>query len=195
MNPMILLPHRLVLASGSPRRSQLLREAGFAFDVMVSDADESFPSDMPAAQVPVFLARNKAMATLPLVDRGTLVLAADTVVILDGVIFNKPETKEEARFMLRQMSGRTHQVITGVCIMTHERSEELADESLVVFEPLTDEEIEYYIQTCRPYDKAGSYGIQEWIGHCKIRRIEGSYANVMGLPIHRVYRALQEGSW
>jgi septum formation protein len=194
MNPLLHLPYKLVLASKSPRRSQLLREAGFDFEIRTLDTDESYPAHMPVETVPEYMAVKKAEAMLPYIEGDELLLTADTVVILDGVIFGKPVDATEATEMLRQMSGRSHQVITGVCLMTTDSKTVLSDESLVYFDELTAAEMTYYIAQYQPYDKAGSYGIQEWIGHCKINRIDGSYANVMGLPVHRVYEALQSMS-
>lgn len=192
MNPLLDLPYKLVLASKSPRRSQLLSEAGFEFTIRTLDTDESFSADMPVEIVPEYLAIKKAEAILPLLQPDEILLAADTVVILDGVIFGKPENAEEATWMLRQMSGRSHQVITGVCLLTTSREVVFSDQSLVYFNELSPAEIDFYLEKYQPYDKAGSYGIQEWIGHCKINRIDGSYANVMGLPVHRVYQALRD---
>lgn len=187
-----MFPDRpLLLASKSPRRSQLLREAGFTFSVHGLEVDESFPPDMPVEVVAAYLAERKALAGRHLIKDREIILSADSVVILDGQIFNKPADYDEAYQMIRQLSGRQHSVITGVCLLAAEQQTTFSDRSEVFFEPLSDEEIDYYIRACQPFDKAGSYGVQEWIGLCKIRRIEGSYANVMGLPVHRVYAALQ----
>ncbi|MFN0014932.1 MAG: Maf family protein [Saprospiraceae bacterium] len=181
----------IILVSKSPRRNQLLREAGFDFSVRGLDVDESFSPDMPVEDVAEHLARRKAQAGRHLVRDREILLAADSVVILDGKIYNKPEDYADACRMIRLLSGVRHTVITGVCLLGAEQVRSFSDRSEVVFETLSDAEIEYYIQTCKPYDKAGAYGVQEWIGLCKIRRIEGSYANVMGLPVHRVYAELQ----
>lgn len=181
----------LILASKSPRRSQLLRESGFEFRVEGFDVDESFPSDMPVEEVAPWLAQNKARAAVHLIHDREIVLAADSVVILDDVIYNKPENRDDAVRMLRQLSGQMHTVITGVCLLAKEKETVMAGITKVWFDQLSDEEIDYYIDTFKPYDKAGSYGAQEWIGHCKIRRIEGTYPNVMGLPVDLVYEALK----
>lgn len=181
----------LILASKSPRRSQLLRESGFEFRVEGFDVDESFPSDMPVEEVAPWLAQNKARAAVHLIHDREIVLAADSVVILDDVIYNKPENRDDAVRMLRQLSGQMHTVITGVCLLAKEKETVMAGVTKVWFDQLSDEEIDYYIDTFKPYDKAGSYGAQEWIGHCKIRRIEGTYPNVMGLPVDLVYEALK----
>jgi septum formation protein len=182
----------LILASQSPRRSQLLREAGFEFSVQSFDTDESFPPEMPPEKVAPWLARRKAQAAGHLIQDREIVLAADSVVILDGVIYNKPADYAEAFRMIRALSGRQHTVVTGVCLLAKEKEKTFAGITKVWFSELTDEEIDYYIRTWAPFDKAGSYGAQDWIGHCKITRIEGTFQNVMGLPVDLVYAALQE---
>ncbi len=182
----------LILASKSPRRSQLLREAGFAFTVQAFDVDESFPATMPVADVAPWLAEQKAQAAAHLLQDQEIILAADSVVILDDIIYNKPADYADAFRMLRLLSGRQHTVITGVCLLARERQRTLAGVTQVWFAELSDAEIDYYIRTCPPFDKAGSYGAQDWIGHCKITRIEGTFQNVMGLPVDLVYGALME---
>jgi septum formation protein len=181
----------LLLASGSPRRRQLLAEAGFAFSLKMKSVPEDFPVDMPAAEVPVMLARRKAEALRDeLTDE--VVLAADTVVVVDGDILNKPADEAEAFAMLSRLSGRMHQVITGVSLLSREKSVTLSDLTEVYFRPLSADEINYYIRQYRPYDKAGAYGVQEWIGMIGIEKMTGSYFNVMGLPVHRVYEELMK---
>jgi septum formation protein len=180
----------LILASNSPRRRQILSEAGFQFEVHVKPTDEVFPATMPAAEVPVFLAEQKAAAFENLLGN-ELLLTADTVVLINGEILNKPNDEDEAFVMLRKLSGQMHQVITGVCLRSSERTESFADITKVYFRELTDDEIRYYIKACRPFDKAGSYGVQDFIGMVGIERIEGSFFTVMGLPIHRVYDVLK----
>ena len=182
----------LILASQSPRRSQLLREAGFDFTVQAPDIDESFPPEMPVEEVAPWLAQRKARAAAHLISDREIVLAADSVVILDGVIYNKPADYADAFRMIRLLSGRQHTVITGVCLLAKEKEKTLAGITKVWFAELSDEEIDYYIRTCKPFDKAGSYGAQDWIGHCKITRIEGTFQNVMGLPVDLVYEAFRE---
>lgn len=182
----------IILASKSPRRSQLLREAGFSFTVASFDTDESFSPDMPAESVAPWLAQQKAAAAAHLIVQDEIILTADSVVILDGVIYNKPEDYDEAFRMIQALSGRQHTVVTGVCLKSKEKEVVLAGHTKVWFAPLSTEEIDYYIRNCEPYDKAGSYGAQDWIGHCKITRIEGTFQNVMGLPVDLVYAALQE---
>lgn len=181
----------LILASKSPRRAQLLREAGFDFTVASFEVDEDFPDTMPVAEVAEHLALRKARAAAGLIQDREVILAADSVVIVDGRIYNKPADYEAAFGMIRMLSGRQHTVRTGVCLLSKELERSFTGVTEVWMNPLSDEEIDYYIQSCRPFDKAGSYGAQEWIGHCKISRIEGTFPNVMGLPVDLVYRHLQ----
>jgi len=180
----------IILASKSPRRSQLLRESGFNFTVVGFDTDESFPEDMPAEEVAPMLAQRKARAGAHLIENQEIILAADSVVILDGEVFNKPTDYDDAFRMLSRLSGNCHTVITGVCLLSKTQEKVMAGVTKVWFAPLSEAEIHYYIETYKPYDKAGAYGAQEWIGHCKIIRIEGTYPNVMGLPVDLVYEGL-----
>jgi septum formation protein len=170
----------------------LLKEAGFEFRVQAFDTDESFPPDMEPETVAPWLAQRKAEAAAHLIQGNEILLAADSVVILDGQIFNKPADYAEAFSMIRALSGRQHTVVTGVCLLAKEKEMVFAGVTKVWFAELSDAEIDYYIQTCEPYDKAGSYGAQDWIGHCKITRIEGTFQNVMGLPVDLVYAALMK---
>ncbi|MCC6279495.1 MAG: septum formation protein Maf [Saprospiraceae bacterium] len=181
----------LILASQSPRRSQLLREAGFEFSVQSVDIDESFPATMPVEEVAPWLAQRKAQAAKHLIRDKEIILSADSVVIHNGIIYNKPADYEEAFQMIRTLSGQQHTVITGVCLLAREQEKVISGVSQVWFADLSDAEIDYYIKRCKPFDKAGAYGVQEWIGLCKIRKIEGTYANVMGLPVDLVYHALE----
>lgn len=184
--------HRpLILASKSPRRAQLLREAGFEFTVQNLDVEEDFSPDMPVEQVAEHLAVRKARAAAAFITDREIVLTADSVVILDGKIYNKPADYAEAFDMIRALSGRQHTVITGVCLLAREREMSFSGRSEVFFAELSEAEIDYYIRVGQPFDKAGAYGVQDWIGLCKVSRIEGTYANVMGLPVHLVYAALQ----
>ena len=182
----------LILASKSPRRSQLLREAGLEFTVQAFDTDESFSPEMPPEEVAPWLAQRKAEAAAHLIQGDEIILAADSVVILEGQIYNKPADYDEAFAMIRALSGKQHTVVTGVCLLSKEKEKVFAGVTKVWFSALSDEEIDYYIRTCEPFDKAGAYGAQDWIGHCKITRIEGTFQNVMGLPVDLVYAALQE---
>jgi septum formation protein len=185
--------YRIVLASQSPRRRQLLEQAGLPFVVRAREVDESYPDDMPAHEVPVYLAQKKAAAMHEFLEHpDDILLTADSVVILDGTIYGKPTDADDARNILSQLSGRTHQVITGVCLTTAETTIAFGDLTLVTFATISAEEIEHYIHQYQPYDKAGAYAIQEWIGLCKIEKIEGTYANVMGLPVQRVWKALEQ---
>lgn len=187
---MINLSHPLVLASNSPRRQQLLREMGVEFTVQVRPTDELFPADMPVSDVAGYLAQHKAeQFAHDLGDK--LILCADTVVVVDDTILNKPANAAEAREMLQLLSGRSHQVITGVCLLSPQGYQTLSDVAHVAFKTLSESEIEYYIAHYRPFDKAGAYGVQEWIGMIGIPRIEGSFYTIMGLPLHKVYELLQ----
>lgn len=188
---MLTLRYPLVLASGSPRRKQLLTDAGFTFTIETRPTDEAFPDTMPPNDVAEFLARQKA-AEFQHDSGNRLILTADTVVILDNQILNKPADADEAHQMLRSLSARSHRVRTGVCILAPGQLISFTDEATVTFAELTDAEIAYYIQTCKPFDKAGAYGAQDLIGLVGVERIEGSFYTVMGLPTHRLYQALKQ---
>lgn len=190
---MLRFSKNLILASQSPRRSQLLEQAGFTFTIKTKPIDESFPADLPVEQVASYLAREKAMAAKDFLQSpDDILLTADSIVILDQVIYGKPGNEAEAKAMLRQLSGATHEVITGVCLLSKNRESVFAGHSKVTMAPLTEQEIEYYVTNFKPFDKAGSYAIQEWVGLCKISSIEGTYTNIMGLPMELVYRKLME---
>lgn len=182
----------LILASKSPRRSQLLREAGFEFTVAGFDTNEDFAQDMPPFEVAPMLAQRKARAGAHLLQHDEIILAADSTVVIDNIILNKPEDYNDAFRMIRLLSGKKHSVVTGVCLLDKHQEKVFSGITHVWFDELTDAEIDYYITTCQPYDKAGAYGAQEWIGHCKINKIEGTYQNVMGLPVDLVYKYLME---
>lgn len=186
--PALSIP--LVLASKSPRRKQLLAEAGFTFRTQAKEVDETFPPEMPVEEVAAFLAEKKARACQSFLQPGEVMLTADSVVILDGKIYEKPIDRPDAIRILTELSGRKHQVITGVCLLNEDLHRTFSGFSDVYFEKLSRSEIEYYVDQYQPYDKAGSYAIQEWIGHCKISRIEGLYTNIMGLPVELVYQNL-----
>ena len=187
---MFQLNRPLILASNSPRRQQLMRDTGFNFTVKVKDTNEDFPEIMPSEEVPAYLARKKAEAFRDEMEN-QIILTADTIVVVDDEILNKPKDTTEATEMLKKLSGKQHQVITGVCVMTTESTETFIDITQVFFRELTNFEIEYYIKTCKPFDKAGAYGVQDFIGMVGIPRMEGSYFTVMGLPVHKVYEALK----
>jgi septum formation protein len=182
---------KLILASNSPRRQQLLKEAGINFLVLPKNIPEDFPSTLPLSEVPIYLAKLKAEAFKPDLTNQT-VITADTVVIVDNTILNKPENEKEAIGMLELLSGNMHQVITGVCIYNKEKEVLFSDVTEVYFKPLSKEDITFYVSKFKPFDKAGSYGVQEWIGLIGVERINGSYFNVMGLPIHRVVEELKK---
>jgi septum formation protein len=167
-----------------------MRDAGFDFTVRSKNVAEDFPPDMPVAAVPLFLAEKKAQAFREEIDE-KIVVAADTVVIVDDRILNKPQDEAEAYAMLRQLSGRMHEVITGVCVLSATKKTLFSDLTEVYFKPLTDAEIQFYVAQYKPFDKAGAYGAQEWMGMVGVEKIVGSYFNVMGLPVHKVYEALQ----
>lgn len=194
-NP-LQLPYRIILGSQSPRRQELLKGLDIPFEVRVKPTDEHFAPDMPVAQVPEFLARNKAAEFAPELesDEKLLIITADTIVAIEGKILNKPADREEAIQMLTALSGKRHTVITGVCLKTQQQEHCFATHTEVYFKPLDAVEIAYYLDHYKPYDKAGSYGVQEWIGYVCIDRIEGSYFNVMGLPVHELYAALRKFS-
>ncbi|MBS1950877.1 MAG: Septum formation protein Maf [Cytophagales bacterium] len=181
---------KLILASASPRRQYLLKEIGLTFTVDPPHIDESFPGDMPAENVPSYLAEKKAKALLfKITDE--IVVASDTVVILKNKILNKPQDRNEAIEMLSRLSGNTHTVITAVCLLSQEKCECFDDRTEVTFKTLSKEEIEFYVDHYKPYDKAGAYGAQDFIGMVAIEKIVGSYFTVMGLPVHQVYARLQ----
>ncbi len=182
---------KIILGSASPRRKELLSAAGFSFEVRTKDTDESFPSELPSDEVALFVATKKLDALLGNLEDDTVLVCADTTVVVDNQILNKPKDAAEAREMLQTLSNRSHKVITGVCIASTQKSHSFSVATTVLFKELSSVEIDFYIQEFKPFDKAGGYGIQEWIGHAAIVRIEGSYNNVVGLPTHEVYEALQ----
>lgn len=184
---------RLVLASNSPRRKELLAGLDVDFEVrVIPGIDETYPHDLPADEVPLYVAKLKALPYLDSLAPGELLLTADTAVILHGEVMGKPHDGEEAKRMLRALSGQTHHVVTGVCLVDRWRRREFAVTTEVDFKPLSQEEIDYYVDRYRPLDKAGAYGIQEWIGYTGCRGLRGSYYNVMGLPVQRVYQELKD---
>lgn len=179
----------LVLASSSPRRQYLMKEAGFTFTLEKPDVEETFPASLPVDQVARYLAEKKAEYFRPTM-KDEIIVTADTVVIINNTIINKPQDRDDAIGMLTLLSGKTHRVMTGVCIIAKEKEQTFDDTTEVTFQTLTPEEIAYYVDHHKPYDKAGAYGAQDWIGMVAIEKIVGSYFNVMGLPIHKVYQYL-----
>ncbi len=182
---------KLLLASQSPRRKELLSNLGFTFEVVKIDCEEIVPEYIKVGDSAAYLSELKANAFRSL-DDGEVLLTADTVVAIDNQFLGKPADEEDATKMLKMLSGKTHQVYTGITIRTPEKSITETDIAEVEFEDLTDHEIEYYIQQYQPFDKAGSYGIQEWLGMAKIKKINGSFYTIMGLPTHLVYKILKE---
>lgn len=182
----------LVLASKSPRRKEILQAAGISFDIITADTPEDYPEGLAVKEIPVHIATNKALAVARLVDRQSTVLAADTIVALDQQILGKPKDLDQAAAFLRLLSGKTHQVITGVCILDQGQKICLQQTTQVCFLPITDAQIQYYVEKYKPLDKAGAYAIQEWIGMVGIAGIEGDYYNVVGLPIARVSATLSD---
>lgn len=188
-----MFPHRIILGSQSPRRRQLLSDAGISFEIRTLDTEETWPEELPLDEVAPFLARKKAAALLPSLQDGEILITADSVVLLGDAIYNKPADHAEACRMLRDLSGNMHRVITGVCMQSLEKQEVFSEVSNVYFAEMSDAEIEHYVARYQPFDKAGSYAVQEWVGLCKIRRIEGDFYNIMGLPVQAVYARL--ASW
>ena len=183
--------YHIILASNSPRRKELLSGLDIEYEVRtLPDIDESYPETLPQAEVAEFLARKKATAYLSVLKDNELLITADTIVLLNDKIYGKPMDNADAKRMLRDLSGQTHRVITGVCLTSTQKKVVFSDTAHVTFSDLSDEEIEYYVEKYRPMDKAGAYGVQEWIGYVAVKYIEGSYFNVMGLPIHRVYEEI-----
>jgi septum formation protein len=186
--------YKIILASKSPRRKQLLEGLNLPFDVIVSEVDEVFPENMDIEDIPVYLAKLKAEPFINAQKDGEdplLVITADTIVWIDGEVLGKPLDHDHAYEMLEKLSGRKHIVVTGVCLTSAEKQVTFTSVTEVHFKELSDDEIEYYLDQYHPYDKAGAYGVQEWIGYIAIDRIEGSYFNVMGLPVGRLYEELK----
>ena len=181
---------RIVLASQSPRRKQLLEWAEVPFDVVIKETDELYPSDLPAADVPVYIARNKALAVKDELSHDRIILAADTVVVLNDRIIGKPKNRDNAIDILWSLSGQKHLVITGVVILSGDKEIAFADITEVWFHELTMDQVVFYIDKYKPFDKAGAYAIQEWIGAIGIKAVTGDFYNVMGLPVRRVVKAL-----
>lgn len=186
-----MMKYKLILGSQSPRRQQLMHELGFPCSTRVISIDEIFPSDLAAENVAEYLAVKKGKAHLDSLTSSELVVTADTTVIIEQDVLNKPQSVDEAQTMLQKLSGREHRVISGVCLTTLQWQHHFSEQTTVYFAPLTDSEISFYIEKYQPFDKAGGYAIQEWIGMIGITRIEGSYFNVVGLPVQRLYQELK----
>jgi septum formation protein len=188
-----LKKYRLILASNSPRRKELLAGLGLDYEVRtLPDVDESYPESLQGGDIPLYISRMKADAYKPMLQSDELMITADTIVWMDGMVLGKPRNKFGAIEMLKQLSGGVHYVYTGVSITTQTRQESFYVATEVRFANLTDEEIEYYVDTYQPMDKAGAYGVQEWIGYIGVENIQGSYFNVMGLPVQRLYTELKK---
>ncbi|MCR5014862.1 MAG: Maf family nucleotide pyrophosphatase [Bacteroidales bacterium] len=187
-----LKKYHVILASKSPRRQELLRGMGVAFEILTKETPENYPSDLPLDEVPKYLSLQKSLAfdddELP---ADYLLITSDTVVICEGEILGKPKDREDASRMLELLSGKTHHVVTGVTVRSAGKTESFAVRSNVTIAELEQDEIDYYIEHCKPYDKAGAYGIQEWIGYVGISGLEGSFYNVMGLPTRKLYQCLK----
>ena len=186
-----LKKYKVILASNSPRRKELLAGLGVDYEVRtLPDVDESYPETLQGADIPLYIAKEKADAYVAMMQPGELMITADTIVWLDGKVLGKPQDKEDALQMLRTMSGRTHEVFTGVCITTTDWQRSFTAQTEVRFATLSEEEIAYYVDNFQPMDKAGAYGVQEWIGFIGVENISGSYYNIMGLPVQKLYREL-----
>ena len=185
---------KIILASQSPRRSQLLRESGFTdITIRPMDVDETPPPQYPVEKIAKYLAEKKAEAARPLLAEAaedSIIIASDTTVVLNGKLYEKPLDVTDAQRILRDLSGKMHRVITGVCLLSRKQKRVFSETAKVFFDELTDDEIDFYIENYKPFDKAGAYAVQDWIGHCKIRRIEGTFECIMGLPTRRIFKEL-----
>lgn len=189
---MKITDYKVILASNSPRREELLRGINIDFQVKVlSDIDETYPSDISAKEIAEYVAKKKANSYTNTLKKDELLITADTIVILNDKVLGKPRNKEDAKEMLLSLSGKIHCVISGVCLTSTTKQTSFSVTSDVEFDQLTDKEIDYYIEHYTPFDKAGSYGVQEWIGYIGVKHISGSYYNIMGLPIQRLYKELK----
>lgn len=187
-----LKKYQIILASNSPRRKELMSGLGIDYAVRtLPDVDESYPEHLNGSEIPEYIAREKAAAYRSSMQPGELLITADTIVWLEGKVLGKPEGREGAVEMLRSLSGKAHQVFTGVCLTTTEWQKSFTSSSDVVFDELSEGEIQYYVDTFRPMDKAGAYGVQEWIGYIGVKSISGSFYNIMGLPIQKLYGELK----
>ena len=185
--------YHILLASNSPRRRELLGGLGVEYEVVsLPEIDESYPPTLQGVEIPTYIAARKAEAYSQWMKDDTLLITADTIVWLDGKVYGKPADAQDACKMLRELSGKTHTVITGMALTTRDKQRTFAVESYVTFAQLDEAEIEYYVSKYKPFDKAGAYGIQEWIGYIGVTALEGSYFNVMGLPVQRLYKELKQ---
>lgn len=188
-----LASYRIVLGSGSPRRKELLKGLDIDFEVeILPDIEENYPPSLHKEEIPLYLATLKADAHKPYMKDNTLLITADTIVWMNGEVYGKPVDEADAKRILRDLSGQTHEVITGVCLSSKEKQTTFHAVSKVKFARLEEEEIDYYIRKYRPFDKAGAYGVQEWIGYIGVESLSGSFYNVMGLPVRMLYKELKE---
>lgn len=184
--------YRIILASRSPRRQQVLQELGIKFEVVVRDYDESYPEELKGKEIAEYLSGEKARHYLAEINDNEIIITADTIVWCNDKVLGKPADAEEAKNMIRELSGNVHDVITGVTLLSNKNEKTFTDLTRVTFEEMSREEISYYVENFKPFDKAGAYGIQEWIGITACSRIEGSYFNVVGLPVQKLYKELKE---
>lgn len=188
----MLEKYHVILASNSPRRKELLSGLEIDFEVKtIKGLEENYPSTLREGEIPLYLARQKASAYDALIVDNEMIITADTIVWLEGEVMGKPKSREDAIEMIGKLSGHTHQVYTGVCVKTREKEVSFVDCADVTFTTLTREEIEFYVDKYKPFDKAGSYGVQEWIGYVAVERIQGSFYNIMGLPVQKLYQHLK----
>ncbi len=184
--------YKIILASGSPRRQQFFKDLDIPFTLKLFDVKEIYPDTLYKEEIPEYLAKLKAAPFQDKLSKNEIVITSDTIVWLDNEALGKPQNRKIAFEMLQKLSGRKHEVITSVCVKTNSFEKTITDSTSVTFSELTRDEIDYYLERYQPYDKAGSYGIQEWIGYIGVEKIEGSYFNVMGLPVHKLYSILKE---
>ena len=191
-----LSKYKIVLASNSPRRQELLAGLDIDFEVkIIPGIEESYPDTLKKEEIPVYIAKLKADAYLKYLKADTLLITADTIVLLEGVVYGKPKNEQDAKKMLQILSGKTHEVITGVCLTGLKKQQTFQVSSQVTFAELQEDEIDYYVENYKPYDKAGAYGVQEWIGYIGVEKIDGSFYNVMGLPARVLYTHLKEWNY
>ena len=188
-----LSKYKIILASNSPRRQELLAGLDIDFEIKtIPGIEELYPGTLNKEDIPIYIAKQKAQAYQKFLKENTLLITADTIVLLDGKVYGKPENKREAKEMLQILSGQTHEVITGVCLTGLKKQQAFSVSSRVKFAELQEEEIDYYVEKYKPFDKAGAYGVQEWIGYIGVEKLEGSFYNVMGLPVRVLYSYLKE---
>lgn len=184
--------YNFILGSNSPRRSQILKEMGLDFKIIASNIDETIPKGIKNKNVPIYLAKEKANFLFKELNENEILITADTIVLMNDEIITKPSNKKDAKDILQKISNNKHEVITGICITSNSNQHSFSSKTEVFFNKISDSEIEYYLEKFKPYDKAGSYGIQEWLGLISVRKIIGSYTNVVGLPSSELYQELNK---